>query len=233
MIVIGHRGAAGHAPENTLASIAVAVGQGVDSVEIDVRALDGHLIVLHDDVLERTTNGRGHYKSVSLAALRALDAGGGEQVPLLGEVVELIAGRCGLNVEVKEPGIAREVVAELEASTGDRGGWRSRVLLSSFDVGTTRDLAAMRGEMRLGVLYDDPFPAALGRAIELGAYSIHMPLRGVTEEAVARAHDQGLAVFSYTVNTRPEIERCAAARVDGVFSDFPDRVIAFNRGVEE
>ena len=232
LIVIGHRGAAGHAPENTLRSIEFALEAGADAVEIDVR-LEKAIIVLHDDTLERTTSGSGHYKSTSLEALRSLDAGGGERIPLLQEVVDLIDGRIDLNVEVKEPGIAGPVIDGLLNMTSSQAHWRSRVLLSSFDETTTYQLAQKRGDMRLGILYEDGFENALNRAKTLGAYSLHMSLRSLDSGDIARAHQSDIAVFVYTVNEQADMLRCAEARVDGVFSDYPDRVVAFNRGLSK
>ena len=231
LIVIGHRGAAGHAPENTLRSIEFALKAGVDAVEIDVRLLDETIIVLHDETVDRTTSGSGHYKSMSLDELRGLDAGGGERIPLLEEVVDLIDGRIDLNVEVKEAGIAAQVIDALVEMTSSRVHWRSQILLSSFDVATTYELARGRGEMRLGILYEDSFDSALARAKTLGAYSLHMSGRSIDGEDIARAHESNIAVFVYTVNEQADILRCAEARVDGVFSDYPDRVVAFNRGL--
>lgn len=227
---MGHRGAAGHAPENTLASVAHALSLGVDGIEFDVRLLDGRLIVLHDETLERTTNGTGHYKSISFEALRALDAGGGERVPVLEEVLALVAGRCELNVEIKEAGIAVPVTEALERATRDDPSRRARLLLSSFDTATTQALGERRGDMRLGVLYEGAFEDALARARALGAWSLHLPRSHVSGARVERAHDAGLVVLVYTVNEPADILRCAEARVDGVFSDYPDRVIAFNEG---
>ena len=226
MLVIGHRGAAGYRPENTLASLRYAQTLGVDAVEIDVQMLDGALIVLHDTTLERTTNGRGHFKAMSLVALRALDAGAGERVPLLDEVITLTRGHIGLNIEVKEAGIAAQVIDFVRAATADLPAWRTRILLSSFDVPTSAELARLRGTMSFGLLYEEAFESALARAQTLGARSLHMSLQTLDATAVARAHQQGLEVYVYTVNAREDIARCCAARVDGVFSDYPDRVIA-------
>jgi glycerophosphoryl diester phosphodiesterase len=105
--------------------------------------------------------------------------------------------------------------------------------LSSFDEGTTYALARHRGDMRLGILYEDDFESALARATTLDAYSLHMSLRSLAAANVARAHEAGIAVLVYTVNEHRDILRCAEARVDGVFSDHPDRVVAFNRGVSK
>jgi glycerophosphoryl diester phosphodiesterase len=229
MLVIGHRGAAGHRPENTLASLRHALALGVDAVEIDVQMLDSALIVLHDETLERTTNGHGHYKTMSLTDLRALDAGQGERVPLLDEVIALTRGRIGLHIEVKEAGIAAQVVDFVLAATTDLPSWRPRILLSSFDVATSALLAQLRGTMGFGLLYEEDFAAALARALRLGAQSLHMSLSALDGAAVQTAQRQGLAVYVYTVNSSADIARCRAAGVDGVFSDYPDRVIAAQR----
>ncbi len=229
MLVFGHRGAAGHCPENTLASVRHALALGVDAVEIDVRLLDDALIVLHDPTLDRTTNGHGSYKTMSLAALRALDAGQGELVPLLEEVIALTLGRVMLNIEVKEAGIAAQVIERTLVATSARPAWREHMLLSSFDVETSAVLARLHGPMRLGLLYEEDFPAALARAMTLGADALHMALEHLNAADVARAHAQGIVVYVYTVNDAPAIARCRAAGVDGVFSDYPDRVIAARR----
>jgi glycerophosphoryl diester phosphodiesterase len=226
MLVIGHRGAAGHRPENTLASVRYALTLGVDAVEIDVQMLDGMLIVLHDDTVDRTTNGRGHFKAMSFSALRALDAGAGERVPLLEEVLALTRGQIGLNIEVKEAGIAAQVIEFVLAATTDLPAWRARILLSSFDVETSATLARLRGTMDFGLLYEEAFEPALARALALGAKSLHMSLDTLDATAIARAHKQGLEVYVYTVNSAEDIARCQSAGVDGVFSDYPDRVIA-------
>lgn len=226
MLVIGHRGAAGHRPENTLASVRHALALGVDAVEIDVRRVDDALIVLHDETLERTTNGRSRYRDHALPALRTLDAGDGETIPLLDEVLALTRERVGLNIEVKDAGIATQVIDTALADSAHCPAWRARILLSSFDVATSAALAAARGPMAFGLLYEEPFAAALERALALGAFSLHMPLRDLAAADVARAQAAGLAVYVYTVNTQSDIARCREARVDGVFSDYPDRVLA-------
>jgi len=230
MRVFGHRGAAGHRPENTLASLRHALALGVDAVEIDVRLLDGALIVLHDDTLDRTTSGHGTYKALSLDALRALDAGEGESIPLLDEVITLILGRIDLNIEVKEAGIAQQVVEQTLAATAPWPAWREHILLSSFDVETSAELARLRGPMRFGLLYEEDFAGALARALHLGAQSLHMALEHLDAADVARAHHHGIAVYVYTVNDAAAIARCRAAQVDGVFSDYPERVIAAREG---
>ena len=229
MLVIGHRGAAGARPENTLSAIGYALNLGVDGVEVDVRLLEDTLILLHDDHVDRTTNGSGHYKNMALADLRALDAGDGNRIPVLGEAIAAIDGRIALNVEIKEPGIANAVIDMLNEATWDRPLWRERLLLSSFDTDTTAALAERCAPMRLGVLYEGDFDQALARAARLGACSMHLPLEGLSPEHVQRVHGLGLKALVYTVDADEDLARCASCAVDGVFTDHPQRVIAFNR----
>ena len=229
MLVFGHRGAAGYRPENTLASLRHAIALGVDAVEVDVCLLDDALFVLHDATLDRTTNGHGHYKAMSLAALRALDAGDGQRIPLLEEVIALTCGQAGLNIEVKEAGLAALVVERTLAATATLPAWREQILLSSFDIETSAALARLRGPMRFGLLYEESFDSALARALTLRAHSLHMALTELKATDVARAHAHGIAVHVYTVNDAQAISRCHDAGVDGVFSDYPDRVIAARR----
>ncbi|MCP5201680.1 MAG: glycerophosphodiester phosphodiesterase [Gammaproteobacteria bacterium] len=228
VLVIGHRGAAGDYDENTLAAFRHAAACGVDGIEFDVRQLDDALIVLHDDTLERTTDGHGHYKAQSLAALRALRTPRGEQIPLLHEVLETMPAGL-VNVEVKEAGIAPAVLAALRAWLATRPQRAADLLLSSFDGPTTTALADGRGgAMRLGVLYarEEGFDAALARARALGAWSLHLPLADVDAAAIARVHGDGLRALVYTVNAERDLARCHASGVDGVFSDFPVRALA-------
>lgn len=230
MLVIGHRGAAGQVDENTVASMRHALASGVDGVEFDVRLLDGALIVLHDETLDRTTDGRGHYKALDLAALRRLRTAAGERVPLLAEVLDVIADADVVNVEVKEAGIADQVVTALDAYYLNRPADQARVLLSSFDRATTAVLARRRGTMQLGILYHrESCDAALNRAVELGARSLHLPFADVSAARIAAVQAQGLEAYVYTVNALPDIAHCHACNVDGVFSDYPERVIAFLR----
>ena len=230
MLVIGHRGAAGHVAENTLGSMRRALALGVDGIEFDVRHCGDRLVVLHDATLERTTDGHGPCRDLPLAELRALHTANGERVPLLEEVLALVTGCAPINVEIKEGELADSVISALEQYYAATPLALESVLLSTFDIAATARLASRRGRMRLGVLYEEEtFAHALARARELGADSIHLPLEDVASATVTAARDAGLVVYVYTVNEAADIAHCHACGVDGVFSDFPDRVIAFNR----
>jgi glycerophosphoryl diester phosphodiesterase len=220
--IIGHRGAAGHAPENTLRSVAVALDLGVHGVEVDVHLVEGRLVVVHDDRLERTTNGRGRVADARFADVRALDAGGGERVPTLDEVAALVLGRAELVVELKGEGTAAAVAAFLDGLPPAR---RRDVIVSSFDHPQLAELRALASDVRLGALVAG-VPLGLARfATELGAHAVHMSLECLRAAMVRDAHARGLEAWVYTVNHADDVALCARLGVDAVFSDYPERGI--------
>jgi glycerophosphoryl diester phosphodiesterase len=223
LLAIGHRGAMGYEPENTLASFRKALELGVDGIELDVYFIDGHLLVFHDERLERTTNGQGLLAEQDFAQLRALNAGNGEQIPTLPEVFAVIGGRAGLNIELKGKGTAGAVV-EFIASQRQAGWPNELFLVSSFDQQLLRKVRQLDARVLLGVLVDGPLQDHLDFASELQAYSIHLSLAAVDRSLVEEAHAQELKVFVYTVDEIDDLKKMAAIGVDGVFSNYPDRV---------
>lgn len=223
MLCIGHRGAMGYAPENTLKSFAKAVELGVQCVELDVYCVEGTLLVFHDDTLERTTNGRGRLMDRDLAYLRALRLAEQQRIPTLQEVYELLAGRVGINIELKGPNTAGAVADFLRRQT--ETDW---ALISSFDYAALRDMRALMPEVRLGLLLGSSASALdwSGMMAALEPYSLHPSLRSVDRQLVERARGYGLKIFVYTVNRISDIKRMEALGVDGVFTDYPDRVLS-------
>jgi glycerophosphoryl diester phosphodiesterase len=221
MICLGHRGASGYAPENTLAAFTLAVEMGCSWVELDVYAVEGELLVIHDETLKRTTNGKGRVMDTSLTTLRTLDAGAGQQIPTLGEVIEIIDHRAGINVELKGKDTAAPVSALL-ARYEDLGWDKDEFLISSFD---HTELARAHTRYRRGALFYKTGVNYVQRTRELGAFAINLAIKLVTPELVKAAHAEGLQVYVYTVNEVADIERMRALGVDGVFSNYPDRVI--------
>lgn len=224
LLCIGHRGAMGHAPENTLASFQKALELGTPCVELDVYYVDGNLVVFHDDRLERTTNGSGYLLDKDFDYLRSLDAGNGEKIPTLREVFEKIDLRAGVNIELKGPDTARPVVEFISALR--KHGWNDDlILVSSFN---HRELAEVRrvdsrirlGAMIVGLPVDDAAFAAV-----LGAYSVHLSLEFVDRRFVDNAHSRGLRVFVFTVNHPDDICKMEELGVDGVFTNYPERVL--------
>jgi glycerophosphoryl diester phosphodiesterase len=232
MLRIGHRGAAGVAPENTIASFRRAVALGAQAVELDVqRTKDGHLVVMHDDTVDRTTDGIGRVADLTLAQIRRLDAGSwkgtefaGEHVPTLDEVAEALPPEILLFVEIKggaarAPGIEEDVLRFIARGAGDR------VRASSFDHRVLARLRALDRDIGLGALFEclpaDPVALAWG----CGATALHPSFGYVVPELVAAAHAKGIEVHTWTVNDPDDIARIRAMRVDGIFSDHPDRLI--------
>jgi len=217
---IGHRGAAGHAPENTLASLELAIQLGVDMVEFDVqRSADGALVLLHDQTVDRTTNGEGSVECLPLTVLRGLDAGGGERIPLLEDALACLNGRAGAMIELKVRGIAGEVCARVKASN-----FQGLVIYASF---FHEELLAVRSSMAdayvLALLEGVPI-SPTGFALNAPATHVGLALKCVTAVWVKALQAQGIKVFVYTVDEPEDIARMKRLSVDGIISNFPDRI---------
>lgn len=221
-LIIGHRGAAGLAPENTLTGFATACALGVDAVELDVRYLHGRLIVIHDDTLDRTTTGKGPLHSLDLAGLRALDAGDGHPIPFLEEVFDTLPAEVGINVELKGAGTAAPLSAFLKASP-----WRQRdVLVSSFDFDELGRFAKLAGgTFKVAPLFRRWSERVPAIAAELGAWSVNLNVGLASSARIDHIRAQGYRVLVYTVDEARLAERLFAQGVAGVFTAFPDRLI--------
>jgi glycerophosphoryl diester phosphodiesterase len=224
LFCFGHRGARGHEPENTLRSVRKALELGTDGVEVDVYYVDGELVVIHDRSLGRTTNGSGWVLRKSFAYLRSLDAGQGETIPTLAEVFDTVQHRAVINVELKGPRTAAPVVDLIDQYVQQRGWRYEEFLVSSFDHAQLREVRRLRPEIRLGVLVDKVPRRLIAKAGQLGAWSVNLPGKRVTPALIAEAHRCGLKVLAFTVNKPEEILRLEKLGVDGVFSDYPERV---------
>lgn len=228
LLCIGHRGAMGHAPENTLSSFHKALQLGAPCVELDVHHVDGNLVVFHDDRLERTTNGSGYLAAQSFDHLRSLDAGHGEQIPTLGEVFELINKRAGVNIELKGPNTARPV-AEFISILRQQGWDDHLILVSSFNHRELEVIKQLDSRIKLGALFVGLLLEDADFAARLGAYSVHPSLEFVDQRFVDNAHSHGLRVFVFTVNHPEDINKVRELGVDGVFTNYPERVLQNQR----
>lgn len=223
-LCIGHRGAAGHEPENTLRSIRRAMELGAGGVEIDIRlSRDGELVVFHDALLRRTTGVKGVIARKTLPELQQLDAGRGERIPTLREVLDLIAGRVWLNVELKARGTGTPVVAEVIRAVETDTRWHfENIVISSFD---GRELLAIDdSRIRVGVLIARRPLSVQKLVTRFRASSVHLPLRLATPGMVERIHAAGASALVFTVNDTGEMSRLRSLGVDGVFTDFPERI---------
>ena len=222
MLNIGHRGAMGHAPENTLLSIQTAINLGADWVEIDVHLVNQQLLVIHDETLKRTTNGVGRLSDYTFAELRRLDAGQGERIPTLQEVIDITHNKVGLNIELKGTGTAEAVIETLAVLDDEHKG---KILVSSFKIKELEKIVKADSMIKIGVLTGRSADAAFTWASKLRAYSMHVSKRRVNKKLVERAHKARLELYVYTVNSKADIRRMHEMGVDGVFSNYPDRVL--------
>jgi glycerophosphoryl diester phosphodiesterase len=208
MLCIGHRGASGVEPENTLRSIRVALDAGADGIEVDVQLVDGQLVVFHDRRLERTTNGRGLLSRKRFDYLRSLDAGCGERIPTLAEVCAAAAGRGAfINIELKGPRTAEAVNELIESCVTTRGWRREDFLVSSFRRDELRRLAG--AGLRLGILLKG-MPVRLPCAVGCWAH-IPSTRRGMRWARTSCGASTGAACgFSFTPSTTQRIS-CACA----------------------
>jgi glycerophosphoryl diester phosphodiesterase len=223
MLCIGHRGAMGYEPENTLKSIAKALALNVDWVEVDVYNIENNLIVFHDRDLARTTNGNGNLEDKSLAYLRSLNAGKGERIPFLKEVCDLVDRKARINIELKGTNTANLVV-DLIKKYLDRG-WQYRdFLVSSFNHYELQKVQKLDLNISIGMLiYGIPLNyLEIGKILQ--AKVIIFALDFVREDLIKNCHNFGFQVFVYTVNDLKDIDRMKQWQVDGIFTNYPDRV---------
>ncbi len=223
---VAHRGASRYAPENTLAAFRLALEHGAPAVECDVRRTqDGHLVVMHDPTVDRTTDGHGLVGSLALEALRRLDAGrwfgpefAGARIPSLEEVLDAVRGRALIKVEIKNDPTAQEGIEQQVVDTIRRRGMEDEAFVMSFDhqvVGRVREAAP---RIATGILYSarlvDPVSAARAAAANALCVDWGYLDRGL----VAEGHRAGLGVFVWTVDDEPALRRCQELGVDGITS---------------
>lgn len=229
-ISIGHRGASGHAPENTLLAIDTAIRLGAHYVEFDVQRHGDNLLVFHDDRLDRTTNGRGRLLEQSLETIRALDAGRGEHIPTLQEVLDRVDRRVGVNIELKSFDGTAEAVAEVLREYVEQRGWPAeQFLVSSFHLRELREFKRRLPQIPIAVLLCGVPLDLAACASELGAAAVNLASDFVDADLVNDAHARGLKVYVYTVNYADDIEQLRAQGIDGVFTDYPERAIFVER----
>ncbi|SFC84441.1 glycerophosphodiester phosphodiesterase [Algibacter pectinivorans] len=224
ILKIGHRGAKGHLTENTLESIKKGLSLKVDGIEIDVhRCASGQLVVFHDFTVDRITDGTGEVAKHSLNALKKLKTKGTYQIPSLAEVLAFVDNKCLLNIELKGQDTAKEA-ARIITFYVDKKGWDySNILVSSFQEDLLKEVYDINDKIPLGVLTDRNLNRAVTFAKTIKAVSIHADYTMLTEEIVAELKEE-FKVFAFTVNNLKPLERIKSYGVDGIISDYPDRI---------
>jgi glycerophosphoryl diester phosphodiesterase len=218
---VAHRGASAEQPENTLPAFDLAIVQGADVVEVDVRATaDGHLVALHDPMVDRTTNGGGPLRVLTLAQAQKLDAGRGERIPTIEEVLELARGRVRVNLDLKEV----EVVEPSVRLVRDMG-MVGTVTFISFLPEAWDILDRIAPDSPVIQLVDSAAALAgiaMGELAHAGVRSgVGMPYGLVSVEIVDRLHRRGLGVFAWTVDDEAEMRRLISAGVNGIVTNRP------------
>jgi glycerophosphoryl diester phosphodiesterase len=225
MLKIGHRGAKGHAPENTLISFQTAMDLDVDGIELDVHLTsDLQLICIHDDTLDRTTSGTGLINSFTFSELKVFRIDNLHEIPTLEEVLDLIDKKIFINIELKGKNTAKPVVDVIESYLNGKNWNYNHFLISSFDWIALQEVRSLNPNIALGVLTQTDLGLAIGFADFIQAKSIHPYFHLLTKENTALMQQKGFQVFPWTVNELEDIQKIKSFQADGIISDFPDRL---------
>lgn len=214
-LTVGHRGVMGVEPENTLRSFRRAEREGVDQVELDLHlSKDGALVVMHDASVDRTTDGTGPIRDLTLAEIRRLDAGQGESVPVFEEVLDRVT--CPIQAEIKDTAAAR-VLASVLRERDETG----RVSVLSFHDDALAEIHTLLPEVATVLVASDLGPDIVPRAQAVGARLVSLDLSQLTLDVVSRCHAAGIAVMAWSVNTPQDWALTRALGLDGAATDLP------------
>lgn len=231
-MAIAHRGASSYAPENTVAAFDLAIQMGVSHIELDVHSTsDGHIVVIHDETVDRTTNGTGPVTSHSLAALKALDAGSwfeghfsGERIPTFSEVLLRYKGRVHIHTEIKghSAHLSQRIADVVRAH-----GMAEQVTITSFQKTRLEETHTYAPELPTGWLVSEVSDAVIAQARVMGLTQICPIANAVTPELIRRLHAEGLVVRAWGVATEDLMQKVVKAGADGATVNFPDKLIAY------
>jgi len=236
-LIIAHRGGKVWAPENTMSAFRQSLEAGVDAIELDIqRVQTGELVVFHDQDLSRTTNGFGSVKDCSLDEIKRLSAGAWfdasfreEKVPLLQEVLDLVAGQIMLNIEIKNlPHSYEDIEEDLMAML--EGYDTSKVVVSSFD---HRILKKLKGRIQTALLMVGAPAAVQDYCEDIGSTYFHCQKDHINEDTLEEAHKGSIKVFGWVANTDRDWSRLMKLEVDGIVSDDPENLMAFIETIKE
>ena len=221
MLIYGHRGAPAEEPENTVLGFRHALDIGADGLEFDVQVTADRVpVIIHDRLLDRTTNASGPIDLRTLESLRDVDAGKGERIPTLEQALELIGDRAHLDVEIKQGGIEREVLAVLGAFP------KARWAISSFDWTVLEAVRAQSAAVDIWLLAVVVSDALFHAARHVNASGVSLHARSLTEETALRLKNAGLDIIIWTVNDPAEAQRVAELGAKGLCTDDPALILA-------
>ena len=231
-MVIAHRGASSYAPENTLAAFDLALQMGVRHIELDVDfTSDGHIVVIHDDTVDRTTNGSGPVTGHMLATLRGFDAGSsfdarfaGERIPTFDEVLERYKGRVHIHTEIKG---RSPYLSHRTADLIRRHGMEKQVTITSFQKTRLEEMRGYAPELPTGWLVREVSDATTAQARAIGVRQLCPRANTVTPELVHRLHAEGFVARAWGVSNEDLMQQVVQAGADGMTVNFPDKLIAY------
>ncbi|WP_026679209.1 glycerophosphodiester phosphodiesterase [Fictibacillus gelatini] len=233
-MIIAHRGAAGEAPENTLAAFQLAVEQKCDAIELDVHLTkDGELAVIHDDTVKRTTNGKGRVGDMTVKELKKLDAGlwfgesfQKERIPLLDEVFEVVPDHILINVEIKNvPSFYKGIEKKLYEKLVQYNRIENTIV-SSFDHQCLTTMKKLENSLKIGLLYQVNLldHVAYTKLFDFPIYSLHPHRHYIKKENITDAMEKGLAVYPWNVNKEKEMNDFLKLGISGIITDYPGKL---------
>ncbi|WP_409415412.1 glycerophosphodiester phosphodiesterase [Flavobacterium sp. PS2] len=225
ILKIAHRGARGYEPENTLKAFQKALDLHADGIELDVHlSADGHIIVIHDETIDRTTNGKGFVNNLSLQELKAFRTEKEQQIPTLPEVFDLVNQQCFINIELKGQGTANAVAALIELYVSEKNWNYNSIIVSSFEWDFLQEIVLLNPKIPVGVLTETDIDSAITFAEAIKAKAINPDVNLVSKENAIQIQEKGFEIFPWTVNEAADIARIKTYNINGIISDFPDRI---------
>ena len=219
-MIIGHRGAAGYEPENTLLSFQKAIDIGVDWIEFDLhRSADGHLVVIHDDTVDRTTNGHGKVSDMTLAELKALDAGKGQRIPTFQEVIDFARGQVKMIPEIKQEGIELQLLDVI-----DQYNAVNDCLVSSFFGYSIRRCKEFHPQLETAAIFSHLPLDFKELALDIMADTLFLRKDIASPALVEECHKNGFTVNIWNEDSPEEIKKYADMGPDFMSSNYPDRL---------
>jgi len=225
MLKIAHRGAKGYERENTLKSFQKALDLNADGIELDVHlSSDGHIMVIHDETIDRTTNAKGSVNTFSLSELKSFLIDGQYEIPTLKEVFDLVDKKCLINIELKGLGTASKVVDLIEEYIADKNWNYNDFIVSSFEWDMLQEVYNLNSNIPIGVLTEEDLHKALAFAELIKAKAINPDYQLLNAENVKQIQEKGFLVLPWTVDEEEDIKKIKSYNVDGIISDFPDKI---------
>ena len=225
--VIGHRGAMGHALENTLESVKKAIALKADGIEIDVfKTKSGDLVVYHDSILSRLSNSNAFIEEISLDSIKKIQLINGSSIPTLNEVIDLIPDDIFLNIELKGKNTAYKTNETILQYINQKNLKIDKFIISSFRWDELEKFRSLNDKVKIAILVDSfhKIQSSLILSQKINAYALNPNNKFLSKEIVQKIKSKNLFVFPYTVNTKDSIEIMKSFGIDGIITDYPERV---------